>query len=572
VPTLNVQMCRKHVDKRCFLLRKYCYYVIDGKLGVDRESAPITGCTKVNKANQIQKNIQPRQVTLYRNVFYSRVSTAVVLCLCTSFLLQPVERIYAAELNLNEAATPEIVNLAVDAGLAESTPAPEIITTDTSAPAGGTASYESEELGEGDGALATSTSTSTPVTESGNEPTGTTTVYTDEEIADMIAAEGAESLADITESTSTATSTDNPVAISTVYSDAVMQFNRNDCVTVEDGSFYCQTKKDDVEQGSDGMYALQDKDGDLEIFLQKNGELTQLTFNTVDDAAPYFDTSSNSIVWHRLVDERYQIIAFDLDTNQEVQLTADNVNNMEPSRSGVNTMWQRWNGDNWDIVLYDGRETKFITDSQFHDIAPNIKGDLVMWNRLLPDTTQTIELYDLVTGEFTTITDDEGGALSNPRMVLVYETQFANGDVITKGYDVDTGEITPLANNPAELPEELPEPDATGETRALLQPKNPVKEDSEVTDDIFPITGGSGEGNASSSAASTTSATLGDLHITPPNPAIAGSTPSASTTQTVTEFTLDLTPPATLNPDIPADLVITPFVNQIVVDALEISQ
>jgi hypothetical protein len=318
------------------------------------------------------------------------------------------------------------------------------------------------------------------------------------------------------------------------------------------------------------MYALQDKDGDLEIFIQKKGELTQLTFNTVDDAGPVFDTKSNSIVWHKLVDERYQIISFNLDLNTEVQLTADKVNNMEPSRSGDYTVWQRWNDTNWDIVLYDGKETKFITESPLHDIAPSVKGDLIMWNRLAADNTQTIELYDITTQEYTTITDDEGGALSNPRMVLVYETEFANGDIVTKGYNVETGEITPLTNTPGELPEEIPEPDTTGETRALLQPKNPTREDSEVTDEVFPGIDDIGI-STPNNATSTTVLLPGDLIIASSSALNAGSTPIATTSPTLVEMTLDLTSPVVLNSDTPSDVIVLPFSGAGINSSIEIT-
>jgi hypothetical protein len=517
----------------------------------------------VNKANHIQKNIRPRQVILYRNVFYSRVSTTVVLLLFASFLLQPIERVFASETAPINDETNAITNLAVDAGLsAPANESAEVVTTDTPPVSDGTTPETALETSD-------LPSTSTPeVTETAStttevatdDSTGTTTVLTDEEIDDLINPE--DELPDTPEevaTTTATTTTEKPVPVTTVHSDSVMQFNRNDCVTVEDGSFYCQSKKEEAEQGTDGMYALQDKDGDLEIFLQKNGELAQLTFNTVDDAAPVFDAKSNTIVWHRLVDERYQIISYDLDTNEEVQLTADNVNNMEPSRSGNYTVWQRWNNNNWDIVLYDGTETKFITDSEQHDIAPNVKGDLVMWNRLSSDNTQSIELYDIATGEYTTITDEEGGALSNPRMVLVYETEFANGDVVTKGYDVETGEVTPLANDPAELPEQLPEPDATGETRALVQPKNPTKEDSELGDSVFPGVDGNNLGNGTTTASTTAVTQPGDLHIASSSPVIAGSTPNTGTT-TISDLTLDLTVPVSINPDAPADLVVPSFI------------
>lgn len=491
----------------------------------------------MNKANQIQKNIRPRQVTLYRNVFCSRVSTAVVLCLCLSFLLQPMSRLYASQTDFAELAVPEIINLAVDANLTntttdttESVTIPSVSTTDP-----------------------TSTTSTSLATSDNASTTVTTTIFSDQEIQDLINDEDEIAAYDIAEaSTTTASSTEIPVAISTVYSDQVVQFDKSDCVTVEDGSFYCQVKKDATDTTTDGLYSLQDIDGDLEIFLQKNAELTQLTFNTVDDAAPYFDSKSNTIVWHRQINERYQIISFDLTSNTEVQLTADTVNNMEPSRAGDFTVWQRWNNNNWDVVLYDGVETMYLTQSEQHDIAPKIKGDLVMWNRLNSDNTQTIELYDIVTKELTTISDTEGGALSNPRMVLVYETEFANGDIITKGYDVDTGEITSLASKAADLPEDLPEPDSTGETRALLQGKNPTKEDTDIAENILPPKEPVGSNPPSPQP--------NDLVIASSSNATAGSTVVASSTSgSLHELTLDLNPPVIMTEDT-GTLSIPPYV------------
>lgn len=547
---------------------------------------------KVNKANQNKTNIKPRQVLLYRNVFYSRVSTTVVLWLCLSFLLQPIERAYAFE-NTTPIEETAVVNLAVDAGLSDEA---EALVAETTTSETETAAVNESANSDGETTTSVATeetattseevdvsdipdATSTTTEESSDEnsdtdtETATTTVFTDEEIDELILPQDELPETELVESTTTATTTENAVAVSTVHSDAVMQFNRNDCVTVEDGSFYCQSKKEEAEQGTDGMYALQDKDGDLEIFLQKNGELEQLTFNTVDDAAPVFDSKSNSIVWHRLVDERYQIISYDLDSGTEVQLTADNVNNMEPSRSGKFTVWQRWHDNNWDIVMYDGTETKYIAENPLHDIAPNVKGDLVMWNRLATDNTQSIELFDIATGEFTTITDEEGGALSNPRMVLVYETEFANGDVVTKGYDVETGEVTPLANDPAELPEELPEPDATGETRALVQPKNPTKDDMEITDGTVPNVDGPLPGNGTSTASTTITAQPGDLHISSSSPQTPPSIPSTGTTTNLeSDLTLDLTPPVPVSEDVPSDLVVPPFIPEATPLTIEMNQ
>jgi hypothetical protein len=52
-------------------------------------------------------------------------------------------------------------------------------------------------------------------------------------------------------------------------------------------------------------------------------------------------------------------------------------------------------------------------------------------------------------------------------MLVMYEAQYQNGDSVMKGFDLVTGEIVPLEHLPRELPSDLPQPDATGENRAL---------------------------------------------------------------------------------------------------------
>jgi hypothetical protein len=73
---------------------------------------------------------------------------------------------------------------------------------------------------------------------------------------------------------------------------------------------------------------------------------------------------------------------------------------------------------------------------------------------------------------------------------------YENGDVVTRGVDLKTGEIVSLEATPAELPEDIPESESTGETRALITSKPSQKEgDSEVEDDplstLVPVMSGS---------------------------------------------------------------------------------
>jgi hypothetical protein len=523
---------------------------------------------------------------LYRQVFQTKLSLFVVLVLLTSFIIQPIERVSADEVFIEDApaSAQEVV-------VAEIPPAPvsepvslETLIIETENDTSDT--VDTVDAIDVEDAVDETSLLTPPVSEESEsvivvplEPEASTTADTttveetielpdtviDETIAEytpttpplhnlqtdesgnVVTPPDPAAVIDtpIIEANATATVLANSVtAVSTVSSDGVIQFEKNDCVVVADGSFYCQPQKADTELSTDGFYALPDRDGDLEIYIQKAGVLEQLTFNDVDDAAPYFDSVSNTIVWHRLVSDRYQIVEYSVATGDEIQITSDSVNNMEPTRSGRYTVWQRWSGNNWDIVLYDGKNTTILTTALEHDVAPKVRGDLVVWNRLAYDRAQTIELYDIQTGEYTTISDTEGGIISNPRMVLVYESAFANGDVITKGYDIETGKITPLSALPAQIPDELPTPDSTGETRALIQAKPLTEEEVE------------------SGAIGTTTPVINppEVPVQEIMETIATTTVFASSTTFATELTLDLRPVEAANPSPITDVIVPVFI------------
>lgn len=254
--------------------------------------------------------------------------------------------------------------------------------------------------------------------------------------------------------------------VSVVNSDQSIAFNRNECTEVADGSFYCQkVTLNDLPE--DALFAAPDSSGDMEIYVVKDGVQRQITNNTMEDASPHYDSRSETIVWHRLINDRYQIISYDIDSGEETQLTDTPVNNMEPTRSGSYTVWQRWVTNNWEIILFDGENEVQLTDSQQHDIAPHIHGDMVIWNVRSNDGRQSLMTYDIGTQTYNQIADTEGVRVVNPRMLVMYEAQYQNGDSVMKGFDLVTGEIIPIERLPRELPQELPSPDATGEIRAL---------------------------------------------------------------------------------------------------------
>ncbi len=271
-------------------------------------------------------------------------------------------------------------------------------------------------------------------------------------------------------------------AISTNQSDTGFMFTEEQCIRLASGSFYCHKT---VSTGlEDALFAAPDEDGDLEIFLVREGVQRQITTNLADDAAPVFDKVSNSIVWHRMINDRYQIISFDLTTGEEEQLTSDATNNMEPSRQGSYTVWQRWVDSNWEVILHDGKSEQQISANQAHDIAPHIHGSLLVWNRLDTGGKRTIEMYDIRSKTYVTVDDPSGLSVANPRMVIIYDQLHPNGDVVTLGYDLLAERFIQLDTLPRQLPEQIPESEPTSETRALIQNKPTIKGDDVVSGDV----------------------------------------------------------------------------------------
>ncbi|MBY0310025.1 hypothetical protein K2Q16_02700 [Patescibacteria group bacterium] len=255
------------------------------------------------------------------------------------------------------------------------------------------------------------------------------------------------------------------------FGDGEVRFAKDNCVLVDGGAYYCQTKKAPGTV-SDAIIAEPDSGGDLEIFVVKNGEYHQISNNYVDDAAPFYDGRSKSIVWHRLLNDRYVIVSYEVESGKESVITDGEFNDMEPTRSGTYTVWQRWVDGFWHVMVSDGETVEQLTTAANHHVAPHIRGDLILWHTSNEMGNPQLQTYDLVTGTLRTIDDAEGAAMSNPRMMMVYEAVYDNGDVVMRGMDLVTGKISALGVVPASLPDELPDSESTGETRALIQNKS----------------------------------------------------------------------------------------------------
>lgn len=320
------------------------------------------------------------------------------------------------------------------------------------------------------------------------------------------------------------------------------QFAATECVAIGDGSFYCAksaaTTTENAPEREDGVFTAPDKDGDLEIYVSKNGELTQLTSNTYDDSAPFYDQTSERIVFHRLIDDRYQIVSLDLKREEETYLTNTPYNNMEPTAYGDITVWQSWMGNSWEVMMLDGENLVRLSENETHDIAPHINQDYIIWQTQIAEDW-FVHVYNRTTGETEEIPNEEGVMVENPRFVLVYDARMGNGDIQTMGYDLETKEIVPLSATPTKIPANIPEPDQTGEERALIQNKPKIEEETPEVGDV-PQSGAGSD--------------------TPPN---APQDEHGTTTSAVDErITPDTTVASSTQETLIPDLVIPPFAKE----------
>jgi len=360
----------------------------------------------------------------------------------------------------------------------------ENVSNDSDASAG---SDESTEIEEAEVAEATSTSTAQDVVDGIDTPvSGTTTADVEdieEELEETIAEQHRED-AEVSATTTPASTTEEVGVVMPEVSEGVSDLNRyqfgvNDCVTVEDGFFYCSKGTMPKITAEDRVYAAQDADGDFEIFISKDGVDTQITHNLVDDNAPQYDAKSNRLAWHSLVNDRYQILVYDFANESMVQLTDETFNSMEPAMLGERTVWQAWVVNNWEIILDDNGERTQLTSNETHDIDPFIRGDLISWQSQNGEGWD-IKIFNIETKELDIVSGAGGASAQNPRFVLMYDSTKENGDVETVGYDIESGETIPLAAVPRSVPDTIPEPPHSKEKSAFVQTNPTLKNEVEA--------------------------------------------------------------------------------------------
>lgn len=441
--------------------------------------------------------------TLYQVVFESTLAKMSVITLFCFLLLQPVSAAFASELPESQSVeqeqdtgsvyVDEVVPQIIINTEAEELPAIEAsVVTEFSEEA--PVDEMTEPLPEQEIPHSTDTDQDTSSSSADTsedmsfEPNDTQMVIAEDDFDELnqIPAD-----TDLVEDETASTSQEVPEFILD-HNSSAYAFNTNECASVGDGAFYCSSPKEAETFAQDGVFAAPDSDGDLEIFVRLDGKERMITSNTVDDSAPYYDALSERIVWHANYNDRYQIMSYDLNTAEQTKLTSATYNNMEPIAYGDLTLWQAWIHNNWEIIMYDGKETTQLTHNDLHDISPHMRGGYIVWQTQYAEGWK-VAVYDQKTKHIEYVDAEGGSKIENPRFVLVYDSTNDAGDVQTIGYDLDNKTSFTLNSIPASLPDELPEPDQTGETRALIQNKSNTKGNEIEESDIIPTTGTSTE-------------------------------------------------------------------------------
>jgi hypothetical protein len=233
-------------------------------------------------------------------------------------------------------------------------------------------------------------------------------------------------------------------------------FKDSECTPTDDGGYYCVSKNlgntTDSTIGAPRVFAEAIEGDDKEIYYEDATGKSQITRNEYDDDAPSYDENSQIILWHALINGRYQIMFYD--KNQAStgfrQLTDSDYNNTNPYVSGHGAVWQGWVNGNWEVfyakdVMAPELEVRQITSSERNDMFPHLSEKFITWQSFYEDMWHVF-VYDMTTGETSQITKSTDGKYENPRFALLFEKRDENGEVKTIGYDIASGQEIPISH------------------------------------------------------------------------------------------------------------------------------
>ncbi|HNR93425.1 MAG TPA: hypothetical protein PKK36_02330 [Kiritimatiellia bacterium] len=128
-----------------------------------------------------------------------------------------------------------------------------------------------------------------------------------------------------------------------------------------------------------------------EIMVWNNGEATQVTSNEFYDMAP--QVSGNRVVWYGWDGEDYEIFLYDHDTRETTQITDNRYDDIAPVITEDMIAWQGFPSVESDIFVWQDGAIKKLSDNPEDDSHVRASGKLVVWQGFDGDDFE-IYLYD----------------------------------------------------------------------------------------------------------------------------------------------------------------------------------
>ena len=103
-----------------------------------------------------------------------------------------------------------------------------------------------------------------------------------------------------------------------------------------------------------------------------------------------------------MLNDRLQIMMYEIPTNTTRQITTSRQNSSNPSIAGDLVVWQEWIDTNWEIMMTDVNnngqafEIERLTDNAVHDMFPAAYEGLITWHVITSYSIHYTKLYEYV--------------------------------------------------------------------------------------------------------------------------------------------------------------------------------
>lgn len=108
-------------------------------------------------------------------------------------------------------------------------------------------------------------------------------------------------------------------------------------------------------------------------------EIFALTNNDTDDVA--LSASFGNAVWQGKDPNGgdWEIYLYSKDTDEIQKITDNDANDINPVIAGPYVAWEVWDGNDFEICVYNGDKITQITNNDSNDVEPNISAPFLFW-------------------------------------------------------------------------------------------------------------------------------------------------------------------------------------------------